>query len=231
MSITQHHHVASIYNKDSTNKVTINSSTTDGIFIYQNETILMEGNPPLTLDTVYTKVGFYYVGDKKVAEMLLSKGITEQIQPHSGNIEHTCSIGFNPIEQSWNGWSHRAIYGFGIDSVVERGDCAYVPVDKEDVLRDIQAFWDHGIAQKGGGKNAHMTFTTNITNVRFDVEQNGVSGLLYDKLCACSDPNGPSLSSIDDFKPYPVPWGRGEWRALTLDDAKEMAIAFAASVS
>lgn len=212
----------------SNNTVVVQKSETDGIFIYQTEVVTDPDNPPVTLNVAYNPNGLY-IGSRESVLMLQQRGIT---QVELAKPDHTiCSIGYNAVENKWYGWSHRAIYGFGIDSVVERGDCAYVPVDKEDVLRDIQAFWDHGIAQKGGGKNAHMTFTTNITNVRFDVEQNGVSGLLYDKLCACSDPNGPSLSSIDDFEPYPVPWGRGEWRALTLDDAKEMAIAFAAGVS
>lgn len=26
-------------------------------------------------------------------------------------------------EQKWYGWSHRAIYGFGIGDIVEEGDC------------------------------------------------------------------------------------------------------------
>lgn len=34
------------------------------------------------------------------------------------------SIGFSEKEQKWYGWSHRAIYGFGVGHVVEDGDCA-----------------------------------------------------------------------------------------------------------
>ena len=228
MSITQHHHVASIYNKDSTNKVTINSSTTDGIFIYQNETILMEGNPPLTLDTVYTKVGFYYVGDKKVAEMLLSKGITEQIQPHSGNIEHTCSIGFNPIEQSWNGWSHRAIFGFGIGSEVKKGDCAYHPTCAADMEAEYLAFWDIGIEREC--ETPDKKCTTQLDYMNHDVVEDGVLGFKASKTTTFNFEGRGPFTHVG-FEPYPAVWGRGEWRALTLDDAKEMAIAFAAGVS
>lgn len=49
--------------------------------------------------------------DWNVAEQdFLEKfGITEQIQSATGN---TCSIGFNPIEGKWYGWSHRAIGSF-----------------------------------------------------------------------------------------------------------------------
>ncbi len=35
------------------------------------------------------------------------------------------SIGFSEEEQKWYGWSHRAIYGFGVGSKVKKGDCAY----------------------------------------------------------------------------------------------------------
>ena len=39
---------------------------------------------------------------------------------HSG-----ASIGFSEEEQKWYGWSHRAIYGFGVGSKVEKGNIAY----------------------------------------------------------------------------------------------------------
>lgn len=32
-------------------------------------------------------------------------------------------LGFSEKEQKWYGWSHRAIYGFGIGSEVKDGDC------------------------------------------------------------------------------------------------------------
>lgn len=33
-----------------------------------------------------------------------------------------CSIGYQPQENKWYGWSHRAIYGFTIGDVVKEGD-------------------------------------------------------------------------------------------------------------
>ena len=35
------------------------------------------------------------------------------------------SIGFSEKEQKWYGWSHRAIYGFGVGSKIKKGDCGY----------------------------------------------------------------------------------------------------------
>ena len=87
------------------------------------------------------------------------------------NYEEGCTacLGFSPKTQKWYGWSHRAIYGFGIGDVVSAGD---------------------------------LTTTTGYTE---DYEQ--------------SHPN-------EAFK-YCLPVG---FKAETLDDARRMAIAFAASV-
>lgn len=32
-------------------------------------------------------------------------------------------IGFSEKEQKWYGWSHRAIYGFGVGYIAKKGDC------------------------------------------------------------------------------------------------------------
>lgn len=40
--------------------------------------------------------------------------------------DDVASIGFSETEQKWYGWSHRAIYGFGIGEKIKKGDCAYV---------------------------------------------------------------------------------------------------------
>jgi hypothetical protein len=34
------------------------------------------------------------------------------------------SIGFSASEQKWYGWSHRAIFGFGVGHILKKGDCA-----------------------------------------------------------------------------------------------------------
>ena len=66
--------------------------------------------------SVYAKDGGY-VGDIKNIENLFKRGIYD-IQ--LADKEHNCcSIGFNEEEQKWYGWSHRAIYGFGIGFIVE----------------------------------------------------------------------------------------------------------------
>ena len=62
----------------------------------------------------------YKVGDPKIARMLMAKGI----KPEKANPEDSiCSIGFSENENKWYGWSHRAIYDFGIGDVISEGDC------------------------------------------------------------------------------------------------------------
>ena len=69
----------------------------------------------------YTPTGDY-IGNKKMAHFLCAKkGIKpEKISPSNNKV---CSIGFCKAEQKWYGWSHRAIFGFGVGDIVKEGDC------------------------------------------------------------------------------------------------------------
>ncbi len=73
----------------------------------------------IEMKSAYTFAGDY-IGSSKTAYILCKKrGIKpERIPGHS-----TCSIGFCEADQKWFGWSHRAMYGFGIGSEVKEGDC------------------------------------------------------------------------------------------------------------
>lgn len=67
----------------------------------------------------YTPTGDY-IGSKRNAHFLCSKrGIKPEKVDPSKNV---CSIGFCEKEQKWYGWSHRAIFGFGIGSIVKEGN-------------------------------------------------------------------------------------------------------------
>ncbi len=72
------------------------------------------------MKVAYTPTGDY-IGDSKRAHRLCRKwGIApEKIAP-SRNV---CSIGFSEDSQKWYGWSHRAMCGFAVGSVVAEGDC------------------------------------------------------------------------------------------------------------
>jgi len=83
--------------------------------------------------TAYTVTGDY-IGDPKSAHYLIvKKGIKpEKISPDM----NVCSIGFCEKEQKWYGWSHRAIFGFGIGDKVSEGDCTASSGWTDEYLRE-----------------------------------------------------------------------------------------------
>lgn len=88
---------------------------------------------PVTLRVGYTKNGLY-LGEEKNAKFITNTlGVTEQFgTTRDGTV---ANIGFNPKEQKWYGWSHRAIYGFGIGDIVEEGDCCATSGLTDDYLQ------------------------------------------------------------------------------------------------
>lgn len=161
-------------------------------------------------DSYITRVG---MEDDGTLKFLKDHGVG-RLQSNHGQV---ACMGFSSKEQKWYGWSHRAIYGFGIGSEVKKGDCAYTPVNKDDHLDDMVRFWsgDNHINVKG----------------KHDFTEDGQSGVMieweYDNLT----PNQKIRGTISgSFSPYPDDYGFGEWTAKTLEDAKEMASDFANGV-
>lgn len=155
------------------------------------------------------------VGMEENLNFLLKRGITEQIQDGYGEPK-TCCIGFNPIEQKWFGWSHRAIFGFGIGSVCKQGNCGFEPSNKDEFIEIKMSFWGdceyavNGVVdytEKENGILISYTYNDKVPNEK-------LRGTLY-----------------EHFSKYPEKWGKGEWTAKTIEDAKQMAIDFARSVS
>jgi hypothetical protein len=172
----------------------------------------------------YSKVDGSYltrVGMENEVKYLLKYGITEQIQSSSPH-HNIASIGFNPIEQKWYGWSHRAIFGFGIGGECKKGMCHYVPSNKEEFMEDELRFW--------GDTDMEDTHKLNPT-VR-ETTQDGELGTIVEYTYSDNIPNKSNRGKIGSmFTPYPSEWGKGEWTATTLEEAKEMAIDFSNGVS
>jgi len=125
-------------------------------------------------------------------------------------------IGFSATENKWYGWSHRAIYGFEVGSEVKKGDCGYGPTDKDDFLDDCVRFWTDDNQETSG---AHT-------------KNDGEEGVYVSWLYSDSIPNESIRGTLGGtFRPYPDTYGKGEWKAETIEDAKQMAIDFASSVS
>ena len=159
-----------------------------------------------------------FVGMEDKVKYLLKLGITEELQNANNRADHTTNIGLNPKENKWYGWSHRAIYGFTIGSIVRKGDCAYQPIDKDDFLDDCVRFWDD---------ENHLN-----TNGEHSTNEEGKEGVQVSWAYDNKIPNKKLRNSISGiFTEYPDNYGKGEWTAKTIDDAKIMAKDFAEGVS
>ena len=53
----------------------------------------------------------------------------------------THGLGFSTENQKWYGWSHRALFGFGIGSTVKKGDSGYKPMNQSDMGEQMTDFW------------------------------------------------------------------------------------------
>ncbi len=132
--------------------------------------------------------------------------ILKQLAEHEVVKELTHGVGFSPKENKWYGWTHRGIYGFTIGSECKKGDCHYIPKDKDDFLEQMLEFW----------KDSHHK---NITGVH------SAKGILITWIFDNKIPNKKLRNqSSSVFQQYPDKFGKGEWVAKTLDDAKQMAI-------
>ena len=74
-----------------------------------------------------------YIGDSRTAYRLCQR---RGIKPETTDEHDVCSIGFCDREQKWYGWSHRALYGFGVGDVVKEGDCTATSGYTEEWLAD-----------------------------------------------------------------------------------------------
>ena len=126
-------------------------------FIHRKELIDTSeyGEKEIIIDSCYSKKNGEYVGDIKTALYLQKKGISDfEKVSQSWCI---CSIGFCEKEQKWYGWSHRAIFGFGIgDKLFDENF-----TDKEDVL-----FSEHGdttITTLEQAKQAAKNFSESVS--------------------------------------------------------------------
>lgn len=175
------------------------------------------GGEIIEMTSAYTLDGCY-IGTVEEAEKWFGRGIVPELHPKSVKEEsHCCSIGFCEKEQKWYGWSHRAWYGFGIGSVTKEGHCGYQAPTKESYGRNMMNF-----------------FCDRYLDPAFkdSVSADGVKGVLLSATYPSDTPNEKLRGTqYENFQPYPERFGRGEWVAETLEDAKQMAADFAEGVS
>ena len=163
-----------------------------------------------------------HVGMEKSLIFLLEYGITEQIQD-SRNCCGAANIGFSPASKKWYGWSHRGIAGFTIGSECNIGNVHYRPSNKEEFMKSCFDFYENGEYSIGDD--------VAIFSER-EVDGKIVSGVTVAYTYDDNVPNEELRNTICKvFFPFPEKFGRGEWVAKTLDDAKQMAIDYATEIS
>ena len=145
-------------------------------------------------------------------------GLTELQSTSPGG--NTAQIGYHAPSNKWYGWSHRAVYGFGIGHEVKKGHAGYQPSSIDDFIEQRIAFWSDEdtknvkavpATNNKGEKGVQVTWDY-ITPHPLLGEKGGSFVYL-----------GPEFSKGN--------WGKGEWTAETIDDAKQMAVDFARGVS
>jgi hypothetical protein len=210
------------------------------------------GGKPFEMQSAYT-LGDQYIGTPKWAYRLCKQyGIKPEYRtPHS----RTCSIGWSEEKQQFFGWSHRAICGFGIGSTVKPGDCAFQPASRDEFIADTVGFW----TADDGQRNMHYEVVT-VTPEEYDAQipatqivhdDGGITleggnqqyhegpgdylVLTYESERRTRTKSGRIAKKREwhewsHMTKIPDTFGRGAWTALTLDDAKQMAIDFAEGV-
>ena len=166
------------------------------------------GDEEIDIVSYYTEDG-KYLGDKDTAMYLIKKKQIDTFE-YSTPDSTIVTVGYNSNTQTWYGWSHRAIFGFTIGSTCKMGDSHFIPSNKEEFIEDAKRFYREEDQPELGAEEG--------TN---DAGKKGV--WVGDKQ--------KRKGTIAMFCTYPERWGRGEWTAKTLDDAKQMAMDFAESVS
>ncbi len=155
----------------------------------------------------YSNVDGSFIGipNDGTTRFIRGKGLS-QVQKNPNTDGTVASVGFSEKEQKWYGWSHRAIYGFGVGAECKKGHCAYVPANKDDFIKDT-CRWYKDIME---AKELEITEKSNGVHVKY-ASQGGLG--------------------IDELIPFPDEYGRGEWKCKNLRDARDMAADFAESVA
>ncbi len=143
-------------------KVVINQRRYKAGYIVRNEAwkAFPDSDEPLFIKAAYNLRG-EYIGDPKTARYLC---VTRKIKPTKASKNHSvCSIGFCKKQRKWYGWSHRAIYGFGIgDKLFEEN---YRP-HANDKKNDLIPFNKHGsvvIRTLKQAKQAAINFAASVS--------------------------------------------------------------------
>lgn len=147
------------------------------------------------------------VGMEENMKFLADREITKEL---------THGVGFSPKDGKWYGWSHRAIYGFEVGSTCNKGDCHYRAANEDDEIEAALAFWADEECHK-------RTWVEDVGNGTIEVKWEYNDKVPNEKL------RGTIVGTTWEYDPSN--FGKGEWVAKTMEDAKQMAVDFNEGVS
>jgi len=175
-----------------------------------------------------------------------------QITPQRAFPEATISkLGWSDLTNKWYAWNRATYNSFTIGSQITKKDLGYIPDNKDEFLIATKRFWEDAWETPRRKKDVIAIHDTEFENVYEDEVEvmDEKTGLM--KIHSEIKKGGKLLHGVrvswtythdvpnetlrgqpgGNFTPYPKNWGRGEWTALTMDDAKQMAMDFVRSLS
>jgi len=174
---------------------------------YKSEMLIMDDAPTEVWKSKFDDSYLSHVGLECDLKFLADREITQEL---------THGVGFSPKDGKWYGWSHRAICGFHIGSTCKKGDCHYRASNEDEEIDAAIAFWrDDEFHEK--------TWVEDVGDGKIEVKW------LYNDLTPNEKIRGTVCGTTWNYNPSE--FGRGEWTAETLEDAKQMAIDFNKGVS
>jgi hypothetical protein len=196
---------------------TVMSMSEDGEGIAAEIQDAIDAAPPTHVMITGLNAQGHYIGNEGRTRYLCEElGIAPELAHPRAKV---CSVGFCDKEQKWYGWSHRAISGFGIGSVIRRGDCAYRAPTAEAYGQQILDFFCDD-----------ETIYLNRTH-RPTVDADGVRGVMIEATYSDTVPNERLRGTkFQRFCRYPEAFGKGEWVVETLEQARQAACDFADAV-
>lgn len=105
------------------------------------------------------------------------------------NDQLTHGLGFSSTQQKWYGWSHRALFGFGIGSTCVIGDAHYKASNKDEMIKSCTEFWGNNERDEEGGYSHRLiAVEANVPEPEsyctYDIKEEAPQSLLkaYDSL-------------------------------------------------
>lgn len=177
-----------------------------------------DGAQEFEVKRAYTPSGDYIGTPKNARYLVIKRGLSKLQRGHGESIQ----IGFSVPERKWYGWSHRAIYGFGLGSTMKPGDCGYVASTPEELFRSVTDPDEDGWAWQKPER----------VRIVDEPERRGIE-ITYPMTHATTrDEKGLLGGGVEDEPEIQfIACGRGSWTAETMKDAHQMACDFAEEVS